>query len=112
MATSIKRASSNSVGITPVAIGAYTAPSVTTGVTVFGLTVANTLGGPTVLISAYVFDGSNIFYLVRNAVVMQGGAITICDEGSRQALNANDQVFVFSSTAASVDVNMSVAEIT
>lgn len=111
MATVLRRKSSAAVGTTPIAVGAYTAPSVTTGVMVTGLSCAN-ITGATVTVTAYIYDGVTQFNIVKTAVVLSGGNLTLADEGSRFVLNAADQVFVVSSAASSVDVIMAVAEIT
>lgn len=111
MATVLRRKSSAAVGTTPIAVGAYTAPSVTTGVMMTGLTCANILAS-IITVTVYIYDGVTQFNIVKNAVVMPGGNLTIADEGTRFVLNASDQVFVVSNVASSVDAIMAVAEIT
>lgn len=113
MATSLKRKASALIGITATAVGSYTAPSVTTGVTISSLVIANALTtGANILVTCYIFDGTTQVNLCVNALIISGGSITLADQGTRHTLNAGDQVFVKSNTPASADVNMSVAEIT
>jgi|GEM_PF-3981904 len=110
MATAVKRQYSKSIGTTAVQIGSYAAPSVTTGVYVTGLVVANTTAG-TVFASVAIYDGTNYAYLCQNTPVPTGASINVVNNNNRQALNAGDKVFVTSNVALSLDVNMSVAEI-
>src|SRR5436305_543357 len=97
MSTSLKRKSSAAIGTTPTAIGAYTAPSVTTGVYVTGLTCAN-ITGASIQVTVDIYDGVTHFNLVKNAPVPNGGSLVVADEGNRQVLNSGDQVFVTSNT--------------
>lgn len=110
MATSIKRKSQKNIGTSAVAVGAYTAPSVTTGVFITGLVCCNTTVN-SVTVTADIFDGTTHFNLCTNSNVPPGASISLADHGNRIGLNANDQVFVTSSATSSIDVNMTVMEI-
>lgn len=112
MATVLRRKSSKSIGTTPIAVGAYTAPSVATGVFVTGLTISNTLPSTSVNVRVDVFDATTHFFLCVDAPVPVGGSISLADNGHRLVLNGGDQIFVSSSASSSLDVNMSVSEIT
>ena len=110
MATSAKRKYSKNIGTTPVAVGGYVAPAVTTGVYVTGLTVCNNLGAP-VNVTVDVYDGVAHANLCFNTSIPVGGSINLANENNRVVLNVNDQVFVTSGSASSVDAIMSVSEI-
>jgi len=111
MATVLRSERSQSIGTTPTAIGGYSAPSVTTGVYVTGLSVANT-SGASVTVTVDLWTGSVATNVVKGATVVVGGAVMLADDGNRIVLNSGDQVRVTSSAVTSLDAIMSVAEIT
>jgi hypothetical protein len=112
MATTARRKYSVGIGLTPTVIGAYTAPSVTTGTYVSALTIANTLTGPSIVVTVDIFDGTTAVNWVKNALIMQGGCLTLATDSTRMPLNNGDQVRVTSNLAASCDAIMGVSEIT
>jgi len=99
------------IGTTAAVIGAYTAPAVTTGVVISGLTLANQIGS-VIAVTCYINSGGTNYYLCVGAGLLPGGSLTLADEGNRIVLNSGDTVVVQSNTAASVTAIMSVAEIT
>lgn len=111
MATVLKGFRAQAVGIAPVVIGGYTAGSHSTGTVVSALTVANVLNGATIVVTVQIKNGATVTNWVLSAVVMQGGCLTLGDEGTRHALLTGDQVTVSSNIAASCDVIMTIAEI-
>lgn len=111
MSTVLRSERSQNIGATPTAVGGYSAPSVTTGVYVTGLTVANTTAGA-VTVNVDLWTGSVATNIVKGASVLVGGSLSFADEGNRIVLNSGDQVRVTSSAATSLDAAMSVAEIT
>lgn len=111
MSTSLKSLKAQSIGTTPVQLGAYTAPSVTTGVLVFDLTVANILNAPTIVVTVQIKNGATVTNWIVNAVVMQGGLIQLVDDEPK-CLAPGDQIFVSSNLANSCDAIASVSEIT
>ena len=110
MANTFKRKLSRAVGTTATAVGSYTVPS-STATTVIGLAVANVTASQ-VLITATVNDGSNDTHLIKNAPVPSGGSIVIVGGDQKVVLETADSVKVQSSAASSVDVVMSILEIT
>jgi hypothetical protein len=110
MATTLLRKYSVNIGTSAVQVGAYTAPSVTTGTFLVGLSICNTTAG-TVLASADIYDGSTHAHLAVNATVPPGGTINLADHGHRICLNSGDQVFVTSNTASSLDATLSIEQI-
>ena len=110
MANSFKRKLSRSIGTSLTAVGSYTVGS-STEVTVIGLVVSNTTASQ-VLVDATVNDGANDTYLIKDAPVPSGGAIVIVGGDQKVVLEVGDSLNVKSSAASSVDVVMSILEIT
>ena len=110
MANDFKRKLSRSVGTSLTAVGSYTVGA-STQTTVIGLTVANTTAAQ-VLVDATVNDGSNDTYIVKSAPVPAGGSLVIIGGDQKVVLETNDSIKVKSDTASSVDVVMSILEIT
>lgn len=110
MANSFKRKLSRSIGTSLTAVGSYTVAA-STEVTVIGLVVSNTTASQ-VLVDATLNDGSNDTYLIKQAPVPSGGAIVIVGGDQKVVLETNDSIKVKSDTASSVDVVMSILEIT
>jgi hypothetical protein len=80
-------------------------------VTVIGLAVANTSASQ-VLVDATLNDGSNDTYLIKDAPVPSGGSIVIVGGDQKVVLEVGDSIKVKSTAASSVDVVMSILEIT
>jgi len=110
MANTFKRKLSRSIGTSLTAVGSYTVAA-STEVTVIGLVVSNTTASQ-VLVDATLNDGSNDTYLIKQAPVPSGGAIVIVGGDQKVVLETNDSIKVKSDTASSVDVVMSILEIT
>jgi len=110
MANTFKRKLSRSIGTTLTAVGSYTVAA-STQVTVIGLAVSNTSSAQ-VLVDATVNDGTNDTYLIKQAPVPSGGALVIIGGDQKVVLETNDSIKVKSDTASSVDVVMSILEIT
>lgn len=110
MANTFKRKLSRSVGTSLTAVGSYTVAA-STQVTVIGLTVANTTASQ-ILVDATLNDGTNDTYLLKEAPVPSGGSVIIIGGDQKVVLETNDSIKVKSNTASSVDVVMSVLEIT
>ena len=110
MANDFKRKLSRSVGTSLTAVRSYTVGA-STQTTVIGLTVANTTASQ-VLVDATVNDGSNDTYIVKSAPVPAGGSLVIIGGDQKVVLETNDSIKVKSDTASSVDVVMSILEIT
>lgn len=111
MASVFRTLRNQNVGLTPVVVGAYTAGTHSSGTLITGLTVANILGGPTIVVTVAIKNGATTTNWVVNAVVMQGGNITLADENTRHALANGDQIMVSSNILNSCDVIGTVLEI-
>lgn len=110
MANTFTRKVSRNIGSTPTQVGSYTVGAATT-TTVIGMTVCNT-SAAAITVDVYHYDGANATYLVKAAPINIGG--TLVPVGGDQKLNliTGDSVYVVSSAATSVDVVMSILEIT
>ena len=77
--------------------------------TIIGINVANTTTSQ-ITIDVFINDGSNDFYIVKNAPVPSGGAIQVLDGGAKIVMMANDVLKVKSNTASSADVWVSAVD--
>ena len=110
MANSFKRKLSRTIGTSVTAVGGYTVGSATE-VTVIGLAVSNVTAAQ-IIIEASVYDGANDTYLIKDAPVPSGGSLVIVGGDQKVVLEVGDSIRVKSDTASSVDVVMSILEIT
>lgn len=109
MANTFYRKLSRNVGNTAATIGSYTVGSGNTAI-VLGLTVCNTTGA-SVNSSVYVYDGSNNYYLVKDAPIPGGGSLVVVGGDQKIVLQASDSMKVISDAVTSLDVVMSIMEI-
>ena len=109
MANTFTRKVSRNIGASLTSVGSYT---VGAGVqtTVIGLSVCNTTTSP-VTVDVTVNDGSNDTYLVKGAGVGVGNALIPIGGDEKVVLITGDSVRVKSSAATSLDVVMSILEI-
>ena len=76
---------------------------------IVGINVANTTTSQ-ITIDVFIHDGSNDFYIVKNAPVPTGGAIQVLDGGAKIVMVSGDALKVKSNTASSADVWVSVVD--
>ena len=57
----------------------------------------------TINVDVFINDGSNDYYLIKNAPVVTGGSLELIDGGSKIILASGDQLYVKSDTASSLD---------
>lgn len=82
-----------------------------TEVTVIGLDIANTSSSQ-VLVDVTLNDGTNDTYLIKEAPIPSGGSLVVIGGDQKVVLETSDSIKVKSDTASSVDVVMSILEIT
>ena len=109
MANIFKRKLSRDVGNVAVTIGNYTVSANTT-VVVVGLTVCNTVGAA-VNASIFINDGVDDTYILKDAPIPGGGSIVAIGGDQKVILEAGDSVQVISDATSSLDVTMSIMEI-
>lgn len=110
MANAFLRKTSRDIGVTATQVGAYTVGS---GVetTIIGLTVSNTTTSA-VEIEVYHRDGSdNDTYLVKGAPVPVGSSLVVVGGDQKVVLEPDDEIYVKSNADTSVDVVMSILEV-
>jgi len=110
MPNNFKRKLSRSIGTSLTQVGSYAVPA-STEVTVIGLDIANTSSSQ-VLVDATVNDGSNDTYLIKEAPIPSGGSLVVVGGDQKVVLEPTDSIKVKSDTASSVDVVLSILEIT
>ena len=76
---------------------------------IVGINVANIISSQ-ITISVFINDGSNDFYIVKNAPIPSGSALQVLDGGAKIVLQNNDVLKVKSNTASSADVWVSAVD--
>jgi hypothetical protein len=107
MANTFKSVGTNAIGT--VKTTTYTAPSVTT-TTVIGLSVANILTTVT-SVDIILGKGASEFYIIKNAPIMPGGTLVVVGGDQKLVLETGNTIKVVSTVAASVDVIVSILEL-
>ena len=110
MANSFKRKTSAGIGTGFTPIDGYTVPA-STEVTVIGLTVSNVTGS-TVKATVSLFDGSTFTSIVTDGHVPAGGSLVVVGGDQKLVMETGDDMRIKSDTASSLDVVMSILEIT
>jgi hypothetical protein len=110
MANTFARKLSQSVGTSPATIGAYTVGAATQ-VTVIGMSVANT-SASAVTADIVHNNGSTDTFLIKAGPIPVGSSLVLFGGDQKLVLVTGDSVKVTSSAAASLDVVMSILEIT
>jgi len=108
MANNFKLKTKSSVGVTTV--GIYTVP-VSTSTTILGITLANVSGtgiNVTVGIARTLADDVS---LIKNVPIPQGSSLELM-EGNKVILEPDDEVNVKSDVVSSLDVSLSILEMT
>jgi hypothetical protein len=77
--------------------------------TVVGISVANVTTGA-VNASVYINDGTNDFYLIKNAPIPSGSALQVLDGGAKVVVQSGDILKVVSDTASSLDTWVSTVD--
>jgi hypothetical protein len=77
--------------------------------TVVGISVANVTVSA-VNASVFINDGTNDFYLVKNAPIPAGSALQVLDGGAKVVVQSGDILKVVSDTASSLDTWVSTVD--
>ena len=77
--------------------------------TIVGISVANVTGSA-VNASVFINDGTNDFYLVKNAPIPAGSALQVLDGGAKVVVQSGDILKVVSDTASSLDTWISTVD--
>ena len=109
MANAFKLVTDTGVGTSPATV--YTCPSATE-TTILGLNLANIVRSSVqVSVQLENNDGDNI-YLIKDAPVPIGSSLVAVGGDQKVVMNASDVLKVTSDTASSIDVALSILEIT
>lgn len=111
MANNFSRKSSVNVGTTPVTVNSYVVPSGTQTIVV-GLILANVADGDVVATVTVVTSGDVATHIVKNAAIPLGGSLVVAGGEQKLVLGVGDRVNVVSNIQSSIDVTMSILEIT
>ena len=76
---------------------------------IVGINVANIISSQ-ITISVFIHDGSDDFYIVKDAPIPSGSALQVLDGGAKIVLQNNDVLKVKSNTASSADVWVSAVD--
>ncbi len=109
MANAFKNKTQRQIGTSLTALASYTVPG-STETTVIGLTIANTTASQ-ILVDATLNNGTNDFYIVKEAPVPVGSSLIVVGGEQKVVLMPGDSVKVKSSAATSADAIMSILEI-
>jgi hypothetical protein len=105
MAQNFRRYIARNTGTSPATI--FTADSYDT---VIGIRCANVHASSTANVDVYINDGSNDYYLIKNAPIPAGGSLELVDGGAKFVVDTGDILKVVSSVASSVDTWVSVVD--
>tara|TARA_Y100001938_G_scaffold115227_1_gene158504 strand:- start:212 stop:535 length:324 start_codon:yes stop_codon:yes gene_type:complete len=86
----------------------YTATSVTT--TVIGMTMANISASSVTASVKIIKDGGTDIYLVKDAPIATGSSLVVVGGNQKVVLEANDAIQIVSSVTATVEVSLSILE--
>ena len=77
--------------------------------TIVGISVANVTAG-SVNASVFINDGTNDFYLIKDAPIPSGSALQVLDGGAKVVVQSGDILKVVSDTASSLDTWISTVD--
>ena len=111
MANTFIRKTERNIGTSLTQIDSYEVTGTGKIATVIGLSVSNTTSSA-VDIDAALNDGSNDFYIVKNCPLPSGSTVVLVGGDQKVVMEENDLIKVKSSAYSSIDVVMSILEIT
>jgi hypothetical protein len=109
MANTFKRKLSRGIGNSAIQVGTYTVGASVTTV-VIGLTVTNT-SGSAISANVFLYDGTANTNIVSTAPISSGSSLVVVGGDQKVVLETGDSIYVQSSAASSIDVVMSIMEI-
>lgn len=110
MANTFTRKLARGVGTTPDRVGSYTVAANTRAVVV-GFTVTNTTGS-SVAANVFINDGAANTSISTNAPISSGSSLILAGGDQKLVLITGDSLYVQSSASSSLDVVVSILEIT
>jgi len=104
MAQDFRRFTNNNVGTSAATV--FTANSYDA---IIGISLSNVTSGD-ITASAYINDGSNDIYLIKDAPIPAGSSLQVIDGGAKVVVQSADVLYVVSNTASSLDSIVSVVD--
>jgi len=77
--------------------------------TIVGIHMTN-ITSNSIVVDAYINDGTNDIYLVKGAPIAAGGTLQLLDGGAKIVVQSGDRLYVKSDTASSLDVWVSAVD--
>ena len=77
--------------------------------TIVGINLANIVAQQ-ILVSVYISNGGNNYYLIKDAPIPAGSSLQILDGGAKFVVQSGDRLNIVSDTASSVDVVVSAVD--
>jgi len=105
MAQNFRRYIARNTGTSPATI--FTADSYDT---VIGIRCANVHASSSANVDVYINDGSNDYYLIKNAPIPAGSSLELVDGGAKFVVDTGDVLKVVSSVPSSIDTWVSVVD--
>jgi len=68
---------------------------------IIGIRVANTHASTTVKVDAYIVNGGNNYYIIKNAPVPAGGSLELIDGGAKVVIQSGDALTIDADAATS-----------
>ena len=109
MANTFKVKTKKNIGTADSAV--YTCPG-STQTTIIGMNIANTTTGSVLANVTLLNNDGDSCFVVKNAPIPNGGSLVAVGGDQKLVMEANDIIKVSSDTASSVDVSLSILEIT
>ena len=104
MAQDFERYGLNAVGTSATAVHTSNSDDAIISVRLANITTS------TINVDVFINDGSNDYYLIKNAPIVPGGSLELIDGGSKIVIESGDVVKAQSDTASSLSVWMSVVD--
>jgi hypothetical protein len=77
--------------------------------TLVGINLAN-ITGQQILVSVYIANSGNNYYLIKDAPIPSGSALQVLDGGAKVVVASGDRLYIQSDTANSVDAVVSAVD--
>jgi hypothetical protein len=104
MAQDFERNITRNVGTTAVTLRTANSDDALIGINIANVTTTQ------ILMDVFINDGSNDYYIIKDAPIPVGSALQVLDGGAKIVMQASDVLKVRSDTASSADVWVSVVD--
>ena len=104
MAQDFERNIARNVGTSPVTLRTANSDDALIGINIANVTTSQ------ILMDVYINDGSNDYYIIKDAPIPTGGTLQVLDGGAKFVVQALDRLYVVSDTASSLDVWVSAVD--